>query len=280
MTLSYTPAAEQTVQDVAFSHGVSPDGVRHMLEALLRGGGTMAQFSHPDFAGAGQWMQGGMTMVSDLFNNALKGRVDALCSDLSNRLAGGLIVYERPTSPTPMSGGQPSFGLQGSSDWWPSDLMYPNSVGSQNGMRYAYFAQARRLAIEEAGRVTVYDTLDHQIGGFSQAQGTGAASLLLNSQYGQVNLSSLPVVSPSGSSATMNPVNDYGQQPMPYSPAAPEAVYPAMAPVASFAGAAPVSQGLEPDVLTLIERLAELRARGILDDAEFATKKAELLARL
>jgi hypothetical protein len=30
----------------------------------------------------------------------------------------------------------------------------------------------------------------------------------------------------------------------------------------------------------MIERLAELRAKGILSEAEFATKKAELLSRL
>ena len=44
----------------------------------------MAQFSHPDFSGSGQWMCGGMTMVSDMFNNQLKGRVNSLCAELSN----------------------------------------------------------------------------------------------------------------------------------------------------------------------------------------------------
>ena len=34
------------------------------------------------------------------------------------------------------------------------------------------------------------------------------------------------------------------------------------------------------DVITAIERLAELHARGILSDAEFAAKKAELLGRI
>jgi hypothetical protein len=38
----------------------------------------MAQFNHPEFAGSGQWMQGGMLMLGDMFNHALKGRVDAL----------------------------------------------------------------------------------------------------------------------------------------------------------------------------------------------------------
>ena len=34
-----------------------------MLQAVMDGNGTMAQFDHPEFGGAGQWMQGGMTMV-------------------------------------------------------------------------------------------------------------------------------------------------------------------------------------------------------------------------
>src|SRR6202041_633635 len=48
-----------------------------------RGSVNMAQFSHPEFGGSGQWMAGGATMISDMFNNALKARVDALCNELS-----------------------------------------------------------------------------------------------------------------------------------------------------------------------------------------------------
>jgi Short C-terminal domain len=40
------------------------------------------------------------------------------------------------------------------------------------------------------------------------------------------------------------------------------------------------SSGRHEDILTSIERLAELHARGILTDAEFSAKKAELLGRL
>jgi hypothetical protein len=41
----------------------------------------MAQLSHPEFGGSGQWMAGGATMFSDMFNNALKasGRAGAGC---------------------------------------------------------------------------------------------------------------------------------------------------------------------------------------------------------
>ena len=61
-----------------------------MLIAVHNGNGSMAQFNHPDFGGCGQWMQGGMTMVSDLFNNQLKYRVDSVCNDIANELAAQL----------------------------------------------------------------------------------------------------------------------------------------------------------------------------------------------
>jgi hypothetical protein len=64
-------------------------------------------------------------------------------------------------------------------------------------MRYAYFRQARRLAVDVDGEVCVYDTLDHDIGGFSQQQSHGG-SITLTSQHGPVNLSDLPLVSRTG----------------------------------------------------------------------------------
>ena len=67
-----TQAGQQALDAIAARYGVSTDAALHLLQALARGNGTMAQFNHPDLGGGGQWMQGGMTMVSDLFNNALK----------------------------------------------------------------------------------------------------------------------------------------------------------------------------------------------------------------
>jgi len=48
-----------------------------------------------------------------------------------------------------------------------------------------------------AGTVTIYDTLDHQIGGFSQQQSSGG-SLSFSSQYGLIDVASLPVISVNG----------------------------------------------------------------------------------
>ena len=42
-----------------------------MLESVVKGNDDMAPFNHHESAGLGQWMRGGMTMVSDMFNNHL-----------------------------------------------------------------------------------------------------------------------------------------------------------------------------------------------------------------
>ncbi|MFC0389092.1 hypothetical protein ACFFIC_26605 [Roseomonas vinacea] len=55
--------------------------------------------------------------------------------------------------------------------WWPGDLGQPSSTGGQDGLRYAFFPDARRLAIEKDGAVTVYDSGEHRITGVAQDGG-------------------------------------------------------------------------------------------------------------
>lgn len=51
-------------------------------------------------------------------------------------------------SSAPGSLARPSFARSG--DRWPGGMGHLSSVGSPNGMRYAYFARANRLAIDLA----------------------------------------------------------------------------------------------------------------------------------
>ena len=191
-TLSFTH--QKAIDELAERHGFSRDAVTSMLESVARGNGTMAQFDHPEFGGRGQWMAGGMTMVSDMFNDSLKSRVAALCTDLSK------VVENNPTPAEPVSlFATPAASV--SRQWWPTDLGAPTSTGSQNNVRYAYFAEPRRLAIELHGKVTVYDTLDHQISSFSQQQ-SHAGSLSFHSQHGLVDVGALPVISRSDEGST------------------------------------------------------------------------------
>src|SRR6202011_1834420 len=94
MKATVTPEAENAITDVAQRHGLSREAVLAMLYAIHVGGGTMAQFSIPELGGSGQWMQGGMTMVGgNMFDNALRARVDALCGELVHLLASNPEVF-------------------------------------------------------------------------------------------------------------------------------------------------------------------------------------------
>jgi hypothetical protein len=57
-------------------------------------------------------------------------------------------------------------------------------------MRYAFFPDARRLLIEQDGKLTTYDSGDHRISSVSQQDSQGA-SLAFTSQNGSVKLEQL-----------------------------------------------------------------------------------------
>lgn len=69
------------VARLAERHGLSRDAVETVLRALRSGGGSMAQFSHAEFGGMSQWSSA-MTMVGDMFNDALRAKLNAVATDL------------------------------------------------------------------------------------------------------------------------------------------------------------------------------------------------------
>ena len=72
MMQELTPEGLRIVEGLAQAHSVSTDAVMVLLHALAAGGGAQAQFNHPDLGGMGQWSQGGMIMIGDMFNQGLK----------------------------------------------------------------------------------------------------------------------------------------------------------------------------------------------------------------
>ncbi|SDB73793.1 hypothetical protein [Belnapia rosea] len=77
--------------------------------------------------------------------------------------------------------------------WWPKKLGSPASSGGQNDMHYAFFPDHHRLAIQKNGHVTLYDSVNHQISGVSQQQGSNQ-TLTFQSQEGEVRVSELTKV--------------------------------------------------------------------------------------
>ena len=230
------------VTRVARETGFSEDAVHAMLDALVAGGGTMAQFDHREFGGPGQWMRGGMLMTSDLFDHAMKARIEALCQALLPLVG----IFESPGGPFQSQSQHSGTGRPARNEaWWPRELGRPDSTGTQNHSRYAYFSAPRRLVVDDGEHVAVYDTGDHDIRGVSQQQGAGGATLF-TSQHGTVALDGLARIGGA-------PVTDEPQK------------------------ARTATTG---DPFTALEQLASLRERGIISDAEFAAKKSELLARI
>lgn len=287
-----TPDGTQIVADIAARHGMSTDAVETLLVAVANGHGTQAQFNHFELGGMGQWSRGGMTMIGDMFNNALKARVAALAQDLSQLLATSQVFAPMPQTggvqAQSQSGGSSLFVAGPGAPEWPAELGQPSSTGTQNAMRYGVFPATRRLAIQINDVTEVYDTGDHQISGVSQQQG-GDQSLTFTSQRGLVRIADLPQVSaipteqtqaPSAQVPPPLPQNVQGAstpqatptgQPQPFAPATETAPVPTPPPVAPDTADA---------IIALIQKLADLRAAGILSDAEFDAKKSELLGRL
>ena len=392
-----TPEGTQVVHDLSQKYGFTPDAVTHMLLAVLHGNGSMAQFNHPEFGGSGQWMPGGMLMISDMFNNALKGRVDGLCRDVSAALASqpmpatgashsfqqqsGAGLQQQRATPPPAPSASPLFVPDPRDSWWPAELGVPSATGEQNSVRYAFFPNRGRLAVDVNGQVNVYDTGGQHIAGFSQQQ--GGAGVVFSTPGGTISLSSFSpagglgqqqqsgggsqqqssggglqqqntAMAPMGSMPPMGSMAPMGSMPpmqqqrwwppelgLPASSGAQNDLRYALFPAAGllavdrggrcrvfelgdqpvngvFVGSAtgelvlstpdgerPLSQfpevsaagqavsapatqstataatsGGQDDPYAALERLGELKAKGILTEEEFSRKKAELLARL
>ena len=222
-----------------------------------------------------------MTMVGgNMFDNALKARVDALCGELVQLLASNPAVFPA------------------SANWWPANLGVPSSAGGQNAVRYAIFPSTRRLAIQINGVTKVFDTGEHHIGGVQQQQqGAGYGSVGFTSQLGTFGVSSLSELGTQRVAETPAAAPAPRSQQQQYqSPVAPQYQSQYQSGPAPFApmfsgaeGRHSQTQAPEPAsgasgdpaaIVAAIESLAGLHQRGVLSDEEFAAKKAELLARL
>jgi hypothetical protein len=310
MRATVTPEAESAIADLAQRYAISREAVLAMLIAVNNGGGTMAQFSIPELGGSGQWMRGGMTMVGNMFDNALKARVDGLCRELSQLLS-TTTVFPPANSSSQSQGGFTS------SNWWPTDLGVPSSSGAQNNARYAIFPGTRRLAIQVDGVTRVFDTGEHRIGGVQQQQGGAYGSVNFTSQFGTFDVSNLrelgahevaetPVAGPAHPEPAQDvfepapsvnqdqapqnyaaqnqvPRNQVPQNQAPQTQAPQNQAPQNQAPQnqAPRDQAPTAGQSGDPNgIIAAIESLAGLHQRGILSDEEFSAKKAELLGRL
>lgn len=97
------------------------------------------------------------------------------------------VQFEEEQAVEPMKPMQPMKPMEAGPAWWPEEFGSPASSGAQDGTRYAFFPDHRRLAIQRDGEVSLYDTGEHRISGVSQ-DGGGGRPLSFASQAGEVTL--------------------------------------------------------------------------------------------
>jgi hypothetical protein len=151
-----TPEGLRIVTDAAKRHGVSLDAALTLLGALARGNGRQAQFNHPDLGGIGQWSQGGMIMVGDMFNQGLKHRVDALCKELAGFLSSQPLANDEARefqSQSQSGGGVRLFvaGTSSASQWWRVGKGRPDYPGGAPGRSAACRPDQRRPSQRYSG---------------------------------------------------------------------------------------------------------------------------------
>src|ERR1700740_1861359 len=93
----------------------------------------------------------------------------------------------------PMSGMKPMKPMKGPERWWPEELgEQPHSAGGQNEMRYAFFGDQQRLAVDTGdGKVRVYETEDHRISGVQPHESGGGRKVPFTRQKGEVACATL-----------------------------------------------------------------------------------------
>ncbi|MDY6992602.1 MAG: SHOCT domain-containing protein [Pseudomonadota bacterium] len=259
-----TPEGQQKIKELAQKYEVSNAAVLALLKALVNGQGNMAQFNHPELGGWGQWMQGGRTMLSDMFDETLKIKVEGLCVELSHLLLSNQHFMftddveepiETVQQPKPQEQSTQTFSAATIEPWWPNDLGKPSATGGQNNMRYAYFADTARLAIDVNGHVTLHDTLDHQITGVAQQPEIDVLPTF-TTQNGVIKVADLPIISLDGVPLQIKQAAAHSQN------------------------TSTTPSKKQAEVFEKIEKLAELKQKGILSEDEFAVKKSELLSKL
>ncbi len=148
----------------AEKYGISRELVEELLTKLRHTGGKQAQFSDEALGGMGQWSTG-MVMIGRMGDDVLKTKVNALLTELA----------ESVRSETPGEGGVATHEPRAK----PSESVpSATAAGSQNGMRYAYFAAHNRLVITRDGAEKIYDATGYPISGVAQDQSSGAAGTL------------------------------------------------------------------------------------------------------
>jgi hypothetical protein len=81
------------------------------------------------------------------------------------------------------------------SPWLPPQLRTPSVSGARGDVKFAFFADKRRLLVERAGELALYDCGDHLISGMRVPTGQAQSPVFTSQQHEELPLGALRLLS-------------------------------------------------------------------------------------
>jgi hypothetical protein len=193
--------AEDVIPSIAQRYHVSEEAAREVELALRASGGRLAQFSHADLGGPGQWMPG-MVQVSRMADHQLRHRIEGLCAEIAAVVTGSetsnpSVLAHDARGPVASSRDD----LPAGESWWPASYGHPSAQGCQSGIRYAWFPRRRCVLVQVGSRIDCFDTADRQVHGVGQSSASAVepqqghtSRLVLTTSTGEIPLDHLECV--------------------------------------------------------------------------------------
>jgi hypothetical protein len=207
MTVTYIVGKEmqntQFIDTIAIKFGLSAETIRQLTYELEKTRGRSARFDIKELGGKGRWELNQTASVGNGFNAALNTVVTDLCTEISERIREGTQVEEDATLPSTRKKAQPelddTIGLTTISlkpgAWWSEHYGNdPEKTGSVSGMRFAYFAQHRRLILRQGLRNRIFDTEDYNVQDVVAGKAPGFFNIIVQTIEGNLLLTDLTEV--------------------------------------------------------------------------------------
>ena len=188
------------INDIAQKYDLPTHIIRKLASELEKTAGQSVRFDIEEIGGKGSWRLHEIASVGNGKNADLNEAVTELCTDISEKIREEL--YDEDDEPTIVSRSRQKVTLDETiesmeaaikaSVWW--DARYgadPEKAGNVSGMKFAYFAQHRRLILRQGLRNRIFDTGNYNVQDIIPGDEPGFFNLIVLTIEGDLHITDL-----------------------------------------------------------------------------------------
>jgi hypothetical protein len=188
------------INDMAQKYGLPGAIIRKLASELEKTAGQSVRFDIEAIGGKGSWQLHETASVGNGKNADLNDAVTELCVEISEKIRED--IYDEDEAPTIVSLSRQKVTLDDTIEslaevlkpgaWW--DMRYgaePEKTGSVSGMKFAYFAQHRRLILRQGLRIRIFDTEKYNVQDVIPGDKPGFFNLIVLTIEGDLRLTDL-----------------------------------------------------------------------------------------